>query len=133
MSDSNEDDEELVESFYDLLHRSPGVDNVLQELRKSSLQKAWHVDLQCRLLLSFEVDSLLNPNVVDWNDFHLSYLESISKHRGTNKKNPVLRSHDQVDNLDAGTAQRYGFVTGKLVSTIDASDDCVFTFIGFLN
>ena len=97
MSDSDEDDEELVEYFYDLVHRSPDVEDVLQELRESSLLKAWRVDLRCRLLLSSEVDSLLDPNVVDWNDFHLSYLESISKHRGTNKKNAVLRSHDQVD------------------------------------
>ena len=101
MSDSDEDDEERVEYFYDLVHRSPDVDDVLQELRKSSLLKAWRVDLRCRLLLSSEVDSLLDPNVVDWNDFHLSYLESISKHRGTNKKNAVLRSHDQVDDLEA--------------------------------
>jgi hypothetical protein len=45
MSDSDEDDEELVEYFYDLVHRSPDVEDVLQELRESSLLKAWRVDL----------------------------------------------------------------------------------------
>ena len=133
MSDSDEDDEERVEYFYDLVHRSPDVDDVLQELRKSSLLKAWRVDLRCRLLLSSEVDSLLDPNVVDWNDFHLSYLESISKHRGTNKKNAVLRSHDQVDDLEALSdrlmKEHPGFVADGSMSKKNEWQSCIGTLV----
>ena len=42
----------------------------------------------------------MDLKVVNWSDFHLLYLELISKHRGTNKNNVVLRSHDQVDDLE---------------------------------
>ena len=99
MYDSDSDDEERGEYFYDLADHSLDVNNVLKELRDSSLVKAWNISLSCRLLLSSEIDSLLDPYVVDWNDFHLSYLESTTKHRATTKKNALERSHDQVDDL----------------------------------
>ena len=56
--------------------------------------------MRCHLLLLPSINSLLDPDVVDWNDFYLSYLESISKHRATTKKNALYWSHDQVDELE---------------------------------
>ena len=101
MSDSNKDDEDLVKYVFDLVQRYPDIDDIFQELRKIFLLKAWCVDPRCCLLLSSEVESLLDQNVINSNKFHLSFLESIFKHFGTNKKNAVLRSHDYVDDLKA--------------------------------
>ena len=39
MSNSDKHAEERVEYFYNLIHHLPGVDDVLEELRKSSLLK----------------------------------------------------------------------------------------------
>jgi hypothetical protein len=101
MSDSDSEDEERVEYFYDIIDRSPDVDDILEKLRHSPMVRAWKIPLSCRLLIEAEIDSLLDPSVVDWNDFYLSYLESISKHRGTNSKNACERSHSQIDELES--------------------------------
>ena len=69
MSDSDSEDEERVEYFYDLVDCSPDVNNLLKKLRDSSLVTAWKIPVRCRLLLSPEIDALLDPDVVDWNDF----------------------------------------------------------------
>ena len=72
MSDSDSEDEECVEYFYDFVDRSPDVNDLLEKLRDSSLVMAWKIPMRCRLLLSPEIDALLDPDVVDWNDFYLS-------------------------------------------------------------
>ena len=45
---------------------------LLEKLRDSSLVMAWQISMRCRLLLSPKIGALLDPDVVDWNDFYLS-------------------------------------------------------------
>ena len=65
MSDSDSGGEERAEYFYNLVDCSPDLNNVIEELCDSSLVKAWNISLSCRLLLSSEIISLLDPYVVD--------------------------------------------------------------------
>ena len=61
MSDSDSEDEERVEYFYDIIDRSPDVDDILEKLRHSPMVRAWTIPLSCRLLIEAEIDSLLDP------------------------------------------------------------------------
>ena len=96
----NSDNEERREYFYDLVYRAPEVEEVIPQLRDHSIMSVWKENLKCLELLSHhEINSLLDPNVVDWYDFHTSYLVSISNRRATSKTGASDKSHAQIDDL----------------------------------
>ena len=67
MDDSDSDDyEERLESFYDLIYRTPELAEVLAKLREDLALHAWKKDLRCLKHISHKnIDSLLDPDVVD--------------------------------------------------------------------
>ena len=75
------------------------------------------------------MDSLLDPNFVDWNNFHLLYLEAISKHRGTNKNNAVLSSPGKVVKLEVLSDRLMkthpAFVAGESISKRTEWQGCI--------
>ena len=72
------------------------MDRILEKLQHSPVVRAWRIPMSCYLLIDAEIDSLLDLCVVNWNDFYLSYLESISKHLMTDLKTACERSHAQI-------------------------------------
>ena len=79
--------------------RVPEVEDVLSQLRGSRVVSFWKQRLKCSQLSHDEIDSLLDPNIVDWFHFHTGYLESICNRQATSKSNACERSHDQIDDL----------------------------------
>ena len=79
--------------------------------------RAWKLCASCCLLPKVGIDLLLDPCVLDWNDFYLSCLESISKHCGTNLKYACERSYDKINRLkslsDWLMKDRPGFIVGE--------------------
>ena len=104
-SDANDSHlEELREYYYDLVIRAPEVEDVLHLLKDCLQMLAWKE--HCKKSKTFrltasQIDSLLDPNVVDWHDFLSRYLDTICKRRATGKKSSLDRSHDQIDDLEA--------------------------------
>ncbi len=72
-SDANDSHlEELREYYYDLVIRAPEVEDVLHLLKDCLQMLAWKE--HCKKSKTFrltasQIDSLLDPNVVDWHDF----------------------------------------------------------------
>ena len=99
MSGYDSDNEEQREYFYDLVMCAPKVEDVLSQLCGSRVVSFWKQRLKCSQLSHDEIDSLLDPNVVDWFHFHTGYLESICNRQATSKSNACERSHDQIDDL----------------------------------
>lgn len=99
------EDDTISTYLYDLYNRQPTTEHILEQLKESHFFKAFKISssskrgLKCRWLTEVDVDSELDPDVVDWYDFQSGYIQSLYDCRGTNKKNSIERSHDQIDIL----------------------------------
>ena len=101
MADFYMDDEDgIMEYYYDLVIRTPEAGDILLQLRSSRAVKAWKVNRPSRRLSLDEIDSLTDPNIVDWHDFHLEYLDSLSNRRAKNEKSTIDKSHGLIDDLE---------------------------------
>ena len=101
MADFYMDDEDgIMEYYYDLVIRTPEAGDILLQLRSSRAVKAWKVNRPSRRLSLDEIDSLTDPNIVDWHDFHLEYLDSLSNRRARNEKSTIDKSHGLIDDFE---------------------------------
>ena len=101
MTDFYTDDEDgMMEYYYDLVIRTPEPEEILAQLCASRAVKAWKVDRPSRQLSLDEIDSLTDANIVDWHDFHTKYLDSLSNWRARNEKSTINKSHDHIDDFE---------------------------------
>jgi len=96
----DDDEESRREYYYDLVLRAAKSNGILAQLKGSRYMKAFKQPLKDNLLSNEDTESMLDPYEVDWEDFHQSYLESISNcHGATSKEKAAIKSHDQLDIL----------------------------------
>ena len=98
--DSDGEEDDFLEYYYDLVIRAPETEDLLTRLRASRAIVVWKRRMTCRLLNSDEIDSLTDADVVDWHDFHREYLDSLSRRRASTANNATERGHDHIDDLE---------------------------------
>lgn len=96
----DDEEESRREYYYDLVLRAAKSNDILAQLKDSRYMKAFKEKIKDNLLPNEDTELMLDPDKVDWEDFHQSYLESISNCRGaTSMEKAAIKSHDQLDIL----------------------------------
>ena len=97
----DDDEESRREYYYDLVLRAAKSNDILAQLKDSRCMKAFKQKLKNNLISNEDTELMLDPDKVDWEDFHQSYLESISNciDGATSKEKAAIKSHDQLDIL----------------------------------
>ena len=93
--------------LYDLLYRQPPTESILGTLRGGATFKSFLHQTESKWkssrLSSEDITSMLYPDVVDWYDYQMTLIYSISECRATSKKNSIERSHDHIDAVETAS------------------------------
>jgi hypothetical protein len=102
------DDGSYEEYFYKLVLSAPTVEVLLSNLRQCNEYQMWLKALKMAKindaniipLSESECNMLLDPDMVVWNKYHTSILESVSNHQDSNEHNSAIRSKKYINDVE---------------------------------
>ena len=101
-------DEHPGEYFYELVLAAPTLEELLDELRQGDVFRYYLSvstmpkinDMSIIPFSESECNMLIDPTVVEWDEYHTSILESVSNCRATNKHNSAIRSKKYINYVE---------------------------------
>ena len=102
------DDGSYEEYFYKLVLSAPTVEVLLSNLQQCNEYQMWLKALKMAKindaniipLSESECNMLLDPDMVVWNKYHTSILESVSNHQDSNEHNSAIRSKKYINDVE---------------------------------